>query len=269
MCRVLNVSRSGYYQWGKRTPSRRKLFNNKLSLEINRIHIEVMQTYGSPRMHAELCGLGYVVGRGRVERLMSSNNIQAVQAKRDKRAYKLREAQQPEPNLLDRNFVSIKPNEKWVSDITFIETAEGWLYLAVVLDLYSRAIVGWSMSSRPNAALVRAALKMAIEQREQPRGVLVHSDQGAQYKAVSYRQDLDEYEMVCSMSRRGECHDNAVVESFFHTLKAELIHKQCFKTRAKAKQAIFKYIELFYNRRRRHSSINYQAPLEYEKLNAA
>ena len=128
MCRVLNVSRSGYYQWGKRTPSRRKLFNNKLSLEINRIHVEVMQTYGSPRMHAELCGLGYVVGRGRVERLMSSNNIQAVQAKRDKRAYKLREAQQPEPHLLARNFVSIKPNEKWGSDITFIETAEGWLY---------------------------------------------------------------------------------------------------------------------------------------------
>ena len=244
LCRALSVSRSGYYLWRSRSPSARERFNQRLTEEMQRIHIDVMKTYGSPRMHVELNELGYEVGRGRVERLMRKNRIQAQQTKRHKRTYHVREPQVAEPNILNRQFTAEQANKKWVSDITFIETGQGWLYLAVVLDLYSRAIVGWAMSSQPNANLVRNALKMAINQRPRVKGTLVHSDQGSQYKASSYRADLAAHDMVCSMSRKGECHDNAVAESFFHTLKNELIHANRFKTRDAAKQAIFKYIEL-------------------------
>jgi len=268
LCHALSVSRSGYYLWRSRSPSARDCFNQRLTQEMQRIHVDVMETYGSPRMHVELNELGYEVGRGRVERLMRKHRIQAQQTKRHKRTYHVREPQMAEPNLLNRQFSAEQANRKWVSDITFIETAQGWLYLAVVLDLYSRAIVGWSMSSQPNATLVRNALKMAISQRVEVEGALVHSDQGSQYKAASYRADLAEQGMVCSMSRKGECHDNAVAESFFHTLKNELVHARRFKTRDDAKQAIFKYIELFYNRKRRHSYLNYQAPLVYENMTA-
>ncbi len=156
-----------------------------------------------------------------------------------------------------------------MSDITFIETAQGWLYLAIVLDLFSRAIVGWSMSNRPSGQLVQDALSMAIHSRQAPTGTLVHSDQGSQYTAASYKAALAERQMICSMSRKGECHDNAVAESFFHTLKNELIHDSRFKTQNEARQAIFKYIELFYNRKRRHSYLEYKAPLEYERISAA
>jgi transposase InsO family protein len=268
LCHALTVSRSGYYLWRSRLPSARDIFNQRLAQEMRRIHTDVLNTYGSPRMYVELKELGYDVGRGRVERLMRKHGIQAQQTKRHKRTYQVRAPQTAEPNILNRQFSAGQANKKWVSDITFIETAQGWLYLAVVLDLYSRAIVGWSMSSKPNATLVRNALKMAISQRAGVNGALVHSDQGSQYKAASYRADLAEHDMVCSMSRKGECHDNAVAESFFHTIKNELVHARRFKTRDEAKQAIFKYIELFYNRRRRHSYLNYQAPLVYENMNA-
>lgn len=269
MCCVLGVSRSGYYDWKKRKPSARMRENTNILKEIQRIHIEVMETYGSPRMHVELLDRGYRLSRGRVERIMSFHGIQAKQSKRHRRTYIHREGQQPEPNVLNRQFHAHQPNQKWVSDITFIETNQGWLYLAIVLDLFSRAIIGWSMSNRPSSQLVLDAVTMAYQSRQEPSGTIMHSDQGSQYTAANYRAQLAQQNMICSMSRKGKCHDNAVAESFFHTLKNELVFDAKYRTRTEARQAIFKYIELFYNRKRRHSYLNYKAPLEYESINAA
>jgi len=269
MCRILDVSRSGFYDWLKRKPSKRTIDDQQYLKRIKSIHKDVMETYGSPRMHAELTAQGYRVGLGRVERLMSANGIQAKQAKQNKRVYKSRVAQISVDNILDRQFYASAPNQKWVSDITFIETKEGWLYLAIVLDLYSRAIVGWSMGKSISGQLVRDALAMAVEHRSTDSPVLVHSDQGSQYTAHAYHEKLQDYGMICSMSRKGECHDNAVAESFFHSLKTELVYDEKYRTRAEAKQSIFKYIEIFYNRKRLHSYLNYQAPLVYENMNVA
>lgn len=269
LCRVLGVSTSAYYDWRERKAGQRSIENHALIGKIRVIHAEVMETYGSPRMHVELSEQGHKVSLGRVERLMRENNIQAKQSRRHKRTYRHREAQEPELNILDRQFYALEANKKWVSDITFIETRQGWLYLAIILDLYSRAIVGWSMSSKIDGQLVRDALSMAVSHRVPAKGLLLHSDQGSQYTAASYRRDLADHGMTCSMSRKGECHDNAVAESFFHSLKNELVHDADFKSRDEARHAIFKYIELFYNRRRRHSYLNYKAPLEYENIKAA
>jgi len=269
LCEILDVSSSGYYDWRGRKVSQRSLENKTLVDQIKVIHTQVMETYGSPRMHAELVAQGQRVSLGRVERLMRENHIQAKQARRHKRTRQHRENQAPEENILDRQFYALEPNRKWVSDITFIETTQGWLYLAIVLDLYSRAIVGWSMSSKIDGQLVRDALAMAIEHRAPGPGLLVHSDQGSQYTAASYRNELAVHGMTCSMSRKGECHDNAVAESFFHSLKGELVYDTKFKSRDDARHAIFKYIELFYNRKRRHSYLNFKAPLEYENMMAA
>ncbi len=269
LCSALEVSRSGYYDWLVRSPSPRARANARLVEEMQQIHSEVYRSYGSPRMHVELLHRGFTTSPGRVERLMRAHGIRAERANRHRRCRRHREVQPAEPNHLDRQFHAGAPNQKWVSDITFIETRQGWLYLAVVLDLYSRAIVGWSMRHRLTADLVRDALTMAVQHRDRPRGTLVHSDQGSQYTAAVYREDLARYGMVSSMSRKGECHDNAVAESFFHTLKDELTGDEMFKTRDEARQAIFRYIELFYNRQRRHSYLGYQAPLAYETMNAA
>lgn len=269
LCAALGVSRSGYYDWLEREPSPRAKANTALVAEMRRIHGEVYRSYGSPRMHVELLHRGYATSRGRVERLMRLHGIRAERSNRHRRCRRHREVQPPEPNHLDRQFFAAAPNQKWVSDITFIETRQGWLYLAIVLDLYSRAIVGWSMRYRLTADLVRDALSMAVQHRGGAQGALVHSDQGSQYTAAGYREDLSRNGMTASMSRKGECHDNAVAESFFHTLKEELTGGEMFKTREEAKQAIFRYIELFYNRRRRHSYLGYQAPLAYETMNAA
>jgi putative transposase len=269
MCDVLGVSSSGFYNWRNRKISRRSQENQALMDQIRVIHSQVMETYGSPRMHAELLAQGQRVSLGRVERLMRENGIQAKQARRYKRTYQHREAQAPEENILDRQFYALEPNKKWVSDITFIETVQGWLYLAIVLDLYSRAIVGWSMSSKIDGQLVLDALTMAINQRAPEEDLLAHSDQGSQYTAKVYRDELAAHGITCSMSRKGECHDNAVAESFFHSLKTELVYGARFKTRDEARHAIFKYIELFYNRKRLHSYLDYKAPLEYENMMAA
>ena len=269
LCQVLGVSRSGYYDWSNRKISDRQQANLRLVRRMRQIHVEVKQTYGSPRMHAELLAQGYSVSRGRVERLMRQHGLQAKQAKRYKRIYQHRQVQQSQPNLLDRRFYAQGPNQKWVSDITTVNTREGWLHLAIVLDLYSRAVVGWSMSSRITGKLVLDALRMAIAQREPASGTLVHSDQGSQYTAEEYQTELKRNAMICSMSRKGDCHDNAVAESFFHTLKVELVRDRRFDSRDGARQAIFQYIELFYNRQRRHSYLNYQAPLEYESMSDA
>lgn len=269
LCAALGVSRSGYYDWLARAPSPRAQVNAALVNEMQQIHGEVYRSYGSPRMHVELLHRGYAASRGRVERLMRAHGIRAERANRHRRCRRHREVQPPEPNHLDRQFHAAGPNQKWVSDITFIETRQGWLYLAIVLDLYSRAIVGWSMRHRLTADIVRDALHMAVQHRGSAKGALVHSDQGSQYTSKEYRQDLAAFGMIPSMSRKGECHDNAVAESFFHTMKDELTGGGMFRTRSDARQAIFRYIELFYNRKRRHSYLGYQAPMAYERMNAA
>jgi transposase InsO family protein len=269
LCRVLGVSRSGYYDWKHRKPSRRTIENRQLLQRILVLHKEHKQRYGSPRMHAALRQQGISVSKGRVERVMREHQIAATRSKRHKRIYIQREQQQPAPNVLERAFTAQAPNIKWASDITFIPTREGYLYLAIVLDLYSRAIVGWAMSHRINGQLVLDALDMAIEHRGRPEGVLVHSDQGSQYTAEAYRDKLRVHDMVCSMSRKGECHDNAVAESFFHTLKEELVYEQNYATRQQARQSIFKYIELYYNRQRLHSYLGYEAPFIYERMQSA
>lgn len=266
LCEVLGVSNSGYYDWRTRKPSAREQANKVLLGKIKHIYARHKGRYGSPRIHATLKREGDTASRGRVERLMRKNGIEAHRAKRHKRVYQQREQQKAAPNVLDRQFQANKVNEKWVSDITFIPTVAGYVYLATVLDLYSRAIVGWSMSERINGQLVMDALNMAIEQRGTPRDVLVHSDQGSQYTAQAYREWLHRHNMVCSMSRKGDCFDNAVAESFFRTLKEELVKEHRFKTRQEAKQAIFEYIEIYYNRQRLHSYLNYTTPFEYETM---
>lgn len=266
-CQVLGVSRSGYYDWLRRDDSRREVVNKHLLTQIKSLHTLHKGRYGSPRIHAALVHQGERVSKGRVERLMKANDIRACRTKRHKRIYIQREQQKSAPNHLDRQFAASKPNQKWVSDITFIETCEGFVYLAIVLDLYSRAIVGWSMSHRINGQLVIDALEMAVTHRNKPQGVLVHSDQGSQYTAQDYRDLLSSHHMTCSMSRKGECHDNAVAESFFHTLKEELVTDAHYQTRQQAKQSIFKYIEMYYNRQRLHSTLGYEVPLQYERMN--
>jgi putative transposase len=260
LCEILGVSTSGYYDWLNRKA------NIALLHKIRAIHRKSRERYGSPRIHKTLQQQGVHVAKGRVERLMRINDIKARRSRRHRRVYEHREPVSVAGNILNRAFTATQPNRKWVSDITFVPTRQGYLYLAIVLDLYSRAIVGWSMSARINGQLVLDALEMAIEQRGMPRNVLVHSDQGSQYTAGLYQQMLAKYSMQCSMSRKGNCHDNAVAESFFHTLKEELVTDADYKTRSEARQSIFKYIELFYNRSRLHSTIDYQAPLVYEKM---
>jgi putative transposase len=269
LCGALRVSRSGYYSWQRRQPSQRALENKALVSAIAGVHEETMQTYGSPRMHVELVESGYNVSLGRVERLMNKNDLAAKQGKKNKQRQQHRNGIAPVANILDRQFMAKLPNEKWVSDITFIETREGFLYLAVILDLFSRAIIGWSMSHKIDERLVQNALNMAVERRDLREGLLLHSDQGSQYKAKGYRQTLSDLNITCSMSRKGECHDNAVAESFFHSLKTELVCDQVYQNRLEARQSIFKYIEIFYNRKRRHSTLDYQAPLTFEIMNAA
>lgn len=269
LCRALKVSRSGFYDWLQRQPSKRKQENKALAGIIRDVHKDTLQSYGSPRMHVELSELGYSLSLGRVERIMSANGLAAKQGKKNKQRQQHRNGIAPVSNILDRKFSAEAANTKWVSDITFIETREGFLYLAVILDLFSRAVVGWSMSHKIDEKLVQGALNMAVEHRSLGKGLLLHSDQGSQYKAKGYQQCLKDLDITCSMSRKGECHDNAVAESFFSSLKAELICDEVFNNRAEARQSIFKYIEIFYNRKRRHSTLNYQAPLTFEIMNAA
>jgi len=269
LCEAIGVSRSGFNSWRKRTPSERDKQNATVLADIRRIHADVMKTYGSPRMHVELIAQGHRVSLGRVERIMRRHKIRARRYTRLKHPNDPQLSRITVSNVLDRQFYAVAPNKKWVSDITLIETREGWLHLAIVLDLYSRAIVGWSMSAKPAAQLVCDALSMAVEQRVKVSGALVHSDQGTQYTSKVYCNALEQHGLKSSMSRKGECHDNAVAESFFKTLKGELIDGFIYRTRNEARQEIFKYIELFYNRKRRHSTIGYRAPLEYETIMSA
>jgi len=269
MCRVLKVSPSAYYAWLGRPESRRVREDRRLLVEIKAIHQAKRETYGSPRMHAELEAQGLRLGEKRVARLMRDNNIRAKQKKKFRVTTDSKHAYPVAPNLLERNFQAAAPNQKWVADISYIHTDEGWLYLAVILDLYSRIVVGWSMAGRMTRRLVLNALDMAVGRRRPGPGLTHHSDRGSQYACGDYQKALIAQGMLCSMSRKGDCWDNAAMESFFHTLKTELVHHRKYLTRWQAKADIFEYIEVFYNRSRRHSTLGYLTPEEYEMIQMA
>ena len=264
MCEVLEVSRSGYYAWDGRKPSARAKANRELLEHIEQVHEDSRECYGAYKVWRELVAQGISCGRHRVARLRRRAGIEAKRKRRFRVTTQARASATPIPNVLDQCFSVEAPNRVWASDITFIATAEGWLYLAVVVDLYARRVVGWSMSNRIDQQLVLAALHMALAHRRPQSDLLHHSDQGRQYSADAYQAALAEQGISVSMSRKGNCYDNAVVESFFSTLKNELVHHCIFKTRAEARLAIFEFIEVFYNRHRRHASLNFVSPVEYE-----
>ena len=266
MCRLLKVSRSGFYAWLKRRDVR-EVSDRQLLQLIREIFAQSNETYGSPRIYRELRTRKVPCDKARVERLMRENGITPPRKKKYRVTTDSNHKNPVAPNLLDRDFSSPGPNRRWASDITYVWTWAGWLYLAVVLDLFSRRVVGWAMDTRLDTeSLTLSALQMALTSRAPDRGLLHHSDRGTQYTSADFQKVLDAHGIVCSMSRRGDCWDNAVVESFFATLKLELIFRQTFRTRAEARQAIFNYIEIFYNRRRRHSYLGYLSPAEFENL---
>jgi len=266
MCKVFGVTRSGYHCYLKNRYSKRKLENRMLLELINQIWKDSHYTYGYRRVHAELRSHGIYCNRKRVLRLMSENNIEAKRKKKFKRTTNSNHSNYISPDLLNQNFTASSPNEAWVSDITYINTYEGWLYLAVVLDLYSRRVVGWSMNSTMTTQLVIDALESAIKERKPPSGLIFHSDRGTQYSSTDFRKTLKKHVIIQSMSGKGNCYDNAVAESFFHTLKTELVYWEKYRTRQEARSSIFNFIEGFYNRRRRHSYLNYFSPFNFEEL---
>ena len=265
MCKVLVVSPSGYYAWRERPTSQLKMANDRLIEEIKEIHAEFKGKYGSPRIYQELQARKIACSENRVARLMRENGIQAKHKRPFRVTTKANPAHPVAPNLLNREFAAEKPNQKWTSDITYIRTKESWLYLAVVLDLFSRRIVGWAMSKRITSNLVIAALKMAVEQRKPAAGLLHHSDRGSQYTGKPYQKLLVANKMRVSMSGKGDCWDNAPTESFFSTLKREQVHHHFYESRDLARTDIFFYIEAFYNRKRRHSTLNYLSPMAFEE----
>jgi putative transposase len=266
MCRLLKVSRSGYYDWVRRGLSRRAQENELLLMEIRRIHGEYREAYGSLKVWQELKQRGIACGKNRVARLRSQNGIETKRRRRFKVTTRSRKGQVIAPNVINRCFKAARPNVIWVGDVTFISTRKGWLYLAVVIDLYSRMIIGWAMADQNNKQLVLNALDMAILRRKPCPGLVHHTDQGAIYGADEYVQKLENYQMIQSMSRKGDCYDNAVAESFFGTLKNELILGKNFESREHARTEIFKYIEVFYNRRRIHQSLGYKTPVMIEQM---
>ena len=265
MCRVLKVSRSGYYDWQSRSPSLRQRSNEVLDREIRLIFAEHRERYGAPRIAEELVERGIPCSENRVARRMQALDLRAIQAKKFKVTTDSNHDKPVADDLIGQDFTASRPNEKWVSDITYVWTDEGWLYVAVVLDLYSRAVVGWSMNRRMTQQLVIDALTMALFRRGFPKGTIIHSDRGSQYCSAAYQRLITEKGLRCSMGRRANCYDNAAMESFFHTLKVELVHRARFTTRASARRAIFEYIEGYYNRRRRHSAIGHQIPMLMEE----
>src|SRR6516164_5153745 len=265
MCRVLQGSPGGYYSWRGRPASARQQRREALAGEIRAIHREVKQRYGSPRMHAELLARGRSCCVNTVARLMHEQGI-AAKTKRKFRCTTDSSHNLPvADNLLDRQFEPAAVNRAWVADITYIPTREGWLYLAAVEDWYSRQVVGWSMGERISSRLVVDALEMALSRRLPGQGLVAHSDRGSQYASDDYQRLLGRHGITCSMSRRGDCWDNAPMESFFASLKKELVHHEDYRSRAEARASLFEYIEVFYNRVRRHSALGYLSPVEYEQ----
>ena len=269
MCRVLEVSTSGYYDWGKHFPGVCAIANQRLDDHIQSVFHQHKGRYGSPRLVAELNDNGISCSENRVARRMQKLGLQAIQRKKFKVTTDSKHDLPVAPNLLQQDFTTEEPNRKWVSDITYIWTREGWLYLAVVMDLYSRAIIGLSINKRMTQQLVCDALTMALFRRGFPKDVIIHSDRGSQYCSKKYQTLLKLNKLVCSMSRKGCCYDNAAMESFFHTLKVELVYREFYITRQQARQRLFEYIETYYNRQRRHSTIDNQIPMQYELKNCA
>jgi putative transposase len=269
LCEVLGVSRSGYYGWASRPASSQALGDQALASEIRAVHADSRGRYGSPRVHAELRARGRRVGRKRVARLMRGMGLSARRRRRFRRTTDSSHAFPIAPNLLERNFTAEAPDRVWLADITYVWTREGWLYLAVVLDLFSRRVVGWAMADHLGHDLALAALDMAIVRCRPAPGLIHHSDRGVQYAAHGYRQCLQAHGIRCSMSRRGDCWDSAPVESFFATLKGELVDSADYSTRDMARADRFQYLEGFYNRRRLHSGIGYLTPEQKMLLVAA
>lgn len=264
MCEVLSVSSSGYYAWLNHTPSNRELENNCLDKKIMDIYMKNKQRYGAPRITRALHANSVSCSHTRVERRMKVMKIKAIAKHKFKVTTDSAHNKPVFENVLGRDFTTTAINQKWVGDITYLSTNEGWLYLAVIIDVHSRAVIGWSMSRQMKKQLVCDALMMALFKRKFPKNVIVHSDRGSQYCSKKYRSILENNGLIGSMSRKGNCWDNAIAESFFHTLKVELIHVESFETRNAARQAVFQYIEGYYNLVRLHSAIDYKAPIEVE-----
>lgn len=266
MCRVLGVVASGYYSWLKHPKSKREQENEMLLEKIQEIFNKNKGRYGSPRITDDLREQGHQCGKNRIAELMRQNGIKA----KGKRKYKVttdsEHSKQVAPNLLNQKFTATAMNQIWVTDITYIWTREGWLYLAAILDLHTRGVIGWALESRMTKELVAKAFVQAIMNRKPPRGVIHHSDRGSQYASDDYRRLMKLYGFVPSMSRKGNCWDNALMESFFHTLKTELVHDENYRTRAEARKSIFEYIEIYYNRQRKHSALGYKTPWQMEKM---
>jgi transposase InsO family protein len=268
MCDVLSVSRSGYYDWVSRGPSQRAQANRLLDGRIRDIYARHRQRYGSPRIADELRDGGIACSENRIARRMRLLELKAIQARKFKVTTDSNHSRPVAPDLIDQDFTAQAPNQKWCSDITYVWTDEGWLYLAVVMDLYSRAIVGWSMQRRMTQQLVCDALTMALFRRGFPSGVIVHSDRGSQYCSGRYQRLLKTNGLRCSMGRKATCYDNAAMESFFHTLKVELVHRDRYTDRRSATSSIFEYIETYYNRQRKHSAIGHRVPMLFEQATA-
>ena len=264
LCKAMTVSTSGYAYWRARRerskPAGKRLSDLHLLTQIRAIHVRTERAYGSPRIFDELKGNGYSVSKARVERLMHHHGIRGNHKRRFKATTDSRHTLPVAPNVLNRQFTPAAPNTSWVADITYIATAEGWLYLAVVIDLYDRAVVGWSIKSRMTADIVIDALTMAWFRRRPAQGLVHHSDRGSQYASHAFQAKLKQWGMVCSMSRKANCWDNAVAESFFNSLKNERVHARRYLTRAQAQADLFDYIEMFYNRSRRHSALGGKSP---------
>lgn len=264
ICRVLGISSSGYYAWRRRPESARVKQDAQLAVEIAAEHKRSRGIYGSPRVHRGLRARGVRASRKRIERLMRQNGIKGRQKRRFRRTTDSKHTHPIAPNLLERNFDPSRPNETWAGDVTFVATGEGWLYLAILLDLFSRRVIGWALSDTNDRALALEALNQALRLRHPPRGLVHHSDRGSPYASGDYRAVLEEAGIVASMSRTGDCWDNAVSESFFATLRAELLDHERYETHAAAITSIGEYIDGFYNPQRRHSHLDYVSPIEFE-----
>lgn len=266
MCKVLKVSRSGYYDWFKRGESQRCRRDRTLLGHIRRVHDQSRQHYGIVKCWKQLNAEGIACGRDRIARLRRTHGVYSQRRKRFVVTTRSKHRHWIAPNRLQRDFTATSPNRVWVGDVTFIATRSGWLYLSVLLDLYSRKVVGWSMSNSNNGQLVKDALVMAVQHRQPGQGLIHHTDRGATYAMQSYRDTLTRHGMVSSMSRKRDCWDNAVAESFFANLKNELIYWYNFRSRDEARAAIFDYIEVYYNRQRLHQTLNYQTPEQFERM---
>ena len=269
MCSLLSVSRSGYYAWKHRPPSGREQSNQLLAAEIKRVFDDEKGRAGAPRIARRLEGEGKSAGRHRVARIMRDNGWRAKAARKYKATTNSKHSLPVAPNLLEQNFMADRPDQKWVSDITTIWTDEGWLYLAVVLELYSRRVIGWAIAERMTATLVCDALVMALWHRKMPTGVIVHSGRGSQYCSTVYHKLLNKHQLICSMSKKGDCYDNAAMESWNHSFKVEAVHGERFKTRSEAKYQVSEYIEVYCNRKRLHSKLGYLSPIAFETKKVA